>query len=296
MQFIESCKSAYAVAESTLLSGFFCYGKPQHRVRSAGTKTQKGVFMATKSSASEFGRDHGLIHEAVVTSRKAGWSADEWAKLAHSEETMRSIRGVLHKDSRIVINTMSLEEICRRLLMEVVRDGMMVLNTNIMNYESPAQFSKGEVAGMANLLEKLLSAEYVIDCDADPFIPDGWTVEEHRKGGQFNWDKEAQKDALYLDKGQENGKGIKEGNTLRKVLAGKLVLNANVLDYLLEKPYLIPEEWKNKTVFFWGTIYCDRYDNLCIRHLSWDGGRWDWDVFQLDCGWYDNNPAAVSAR
>ena len=47
------------------------------------------------SSASEFGKDHGLIHEAVVTGRKAGWGADEWAKLAHNEGLMLDIRGVL---------------------------------------------------------------------------------------------------------------------------------------------------------------------------------------------------------
>jgi len=47
------------------------------------------------SSASEFGKDHGLIHEAVVTGRKAGWGADEWAKLAHHEGLMRDVRKVL---------------------------------------------------------------------------------------------------------------------------------------------------------------------------------------------------------
>ena len=57
--------------------------------------------------------------------------------------------------------------------------------------------------------------------------------------------------ALHLDKGQQNGKWI-VGNALRKVLAGKPVLNANVLDYLLANSHLIPEEWKGKATFFWG--------------------------------------------
>lgn len=37
------------------------------------------------SSASEFGKDFGLISEAVVTGRKAGIGQAEWAKLAHDK-------------------------------------------------------------------------------------------------------------------------------------------------------------------------------------------------------------------
>ena len=35
--------------------------------------------------SSEFGLDHGLIHEAVVTGRKVGADSDFWAALAHGE-------------------------------------------------------------------------------------------------------------------------------------------------------------------------------------------------------------------
>lgn len=79
----------------------------------------------------------------------------------------------------------------------------------------------------------------VIDCDADPYVPDGWKVEEHQKGGQFKWD--ASQMQLFLAEGQKNGKRI-EGNKLRKELASQPVLNANVLDYMLAHPHLIPEE------------------------------------------------------
>ena len=58
--------------------------------------------------------------------------------------------------------------------------------------------------------------KHVIDCDANPFVPDGWKVEEHQKGGQLVWD--ASKVQLYLSDGQKNGKVI-EGNKLRKELA-----------------------------------------------------------------------------
>lgn len=47
------------------------------------------------SSASDFGRDHGLIHEVILTGRKAGWGHAEWARLAHNEELMRQFGDVL---------------------------------------------------------------------------------------------------------------------------------------------------------------------------------------------------------
>lgn len=52
-------------------------------------------------SASDFGKDLGLVHEAVVTGRKAGWGQKEWAQLAHDEEMMRRILSVLRGQAEI---------------------------------------------------------------------------------------------------------------------------------------------------------------------------------------------------
>ena len=138
--------------------------------------------------------------------------------------------------------------------------------------------------------------EHVIDCDAQPFVPDGWSVEEHQKGGAFKWDKETQKEAPYLSKGQAGSKYI-EGNKLRKELTDKStpVLNANVLDYLHANPHLIPEKWKGKYVFFWGTVYRDRDGPLCVRCLFWSGGRWLWSYHRLSRDFDGGDPAAVRA-
>lgn len=134
--------------------------------------------------------------------------------------------------------------------------------------------------------------EHLIDCDADPFCPDGWKVEEHKKSGKVKWTKELIE--LYLSAGQQNGKCI-QGHELRKELASKPVLNACVLDYLLAHLELIPEEWKGKYVFFWGTIYRYSADRLFVRVLYWRGGRWHWIYFWLGCDWHDDGPAALSA-
>ena len=146
--------------------------------------------------------------------------------------------------------------------------------------------------------------EHVIDCDADPFNPwakDGLTIEEHQKGGAYKWNKDTQKDAFYLSKGQAGGKCI-EGNKLRKELTDKStpVLNANVLDYLLANPHLIPEEWKRdgqgntRYLFFWGTLYRNRSGNhLCVRYLYWHDGRWNWSAHWLINVCYGFYPAAL---
>ncbi|MSU74806.1 hypothetical protein EXS57_03455, partial [Candidatus Kaiserbacteria bacterium] len=107
----------------------------------------------------------------------------------------------------------------------------------------------------------ITQVEHVIDCDANPFNPwanDGFTIEEHQKGGQWKFDPKQVE--FFLASGQKDGKVI-EGNKLRKELAKKSVFNANVLDYLLAHPELIPDEWKTdgngntRYIFFWGTVY-----------------------------------------
>lgn len=133
---------------------------------------------------------------------------------------------------------------------------------------------------------------YTIDCDANPYVPDGWKVEEHIKGGELRWNPDEVE--LYLcDKQKGN---VIEGNELCKLLKDKPVLNANVLDYLLANPQLIPEEWKGKAVFFWGTIYRNSDGRLCVRYLCWRGGRWDWSNYWLDFNFDDRNPAVLSCK
>jgi len=133
---------------------------------------------------------------------------------------------------------------------------------------------------------------HVIDCDANPYVPDGWKVEEHIKGGELRWNPDEVE--LYLCDEQKGGSI--EGNELRKKLKGQPVLNACVLDYLLANPQLIPEEWKGKAVFFWGTIY--RYSNgdLFVRYLYWYGEQWYWDFNWLDYNFDDYDPAARSCK
>lgn len=164
------------------------------------------------------------------------------------------------------------------------------------------ELTKGNTLGLfRNVLlghAEVKTLEHVINLNAGPFIPNGWSVEQHQQGGPFKWDPKAVE--LYLSEPQRKEKSI-EGNKLRKELENKAVLNANVLDYLLAHPNLIPEEWKkdekNRTryIFFWGTIYRSSYGCLYVRCLYWNDGRWHWSDDWLVRGWDVNDPAALRA-
>lgn len=149
-----------------------------------------------------------------------------------------------------------------------------------------------------DLLPSKDKTERTIDCDVAPFVPDGWKVEEHKKGGQFVFDPAKVK--LYLSPNQRGGKVI-EGNKLRKELANEPVLNANVLDYLLAHPGLIPVDWKKdeqgntRYIFFLGTIYRFSDGRLYVRCLYWNGDAWDWNNSWLSNDWDDHYPAALLA-
>jgi hypothetical protein len=121
--------------------------------------------------------------------------------------------------------------------------------------------------------------EHFIDCNADPLIFKGWEVENHQKSDQLKWDPK--KILLHLDETQKN-EGIR-GKDLRKKLKDTSVLNANVLDYLLANPHLIPDEWKDVSIciIFWGTIYRHPNGYVCVRFLNWDGISWYGGDFSL---------------
>jgi hypothetical protein len=146
--------------------------------------------------------------------------------------------------------------------------------------------------------------QYIIDCDARPFERSGLTVAPeseqipNRIRGQFVFDPT--KVRLHLSPNQQGGKCIK-GDNLKKELASEPVLPANVLDFVLANPHLIPEEWKKdengntRYIFFWGTIYRGSRGGLCVRYLCFHGGRWGWGDHWLDGDWRGSYPAALRA-
>lgn len=137
---------------------------------------------------------------------------------------------------------------------------------------------------------------FTIDFDAKTFIPVGWEVREedqlpNRVRGQVDWDPSKVK--LYFAPTQQGGNPI-QGHKLREELKDQPVYGAQMLDFLLANPQLIPEELKGEFWFFWDTIYRRSDGNLYVRCLDWHQGQWDWSYSGLGQIWDIQNPAAIS--
>lgn len=147
--------------------------------------------------------------------------------------------------------------------------------------------------GYATTIKPIL---HIIDCDADPYVPEGWEVVEHQRGGQFTWGPS--RVMPYYSLQQKRGESL-WGDELCKELKGKPVLNANVLDYLLANRHLIPEKLKEKMnghtfiLFFWGTIYRLPNTNLQVRGLGWSEGQWGEYSHWLGGSFRKDSPAAL---
>jgi hypothetical protein len=132
--------------------------------------------------------------------------------------------------------------------------------------------------------------KHIIDLEAMPTsLHDSWKIEEHQGKGRWEWNpKELE---LYLSAKQKIGRV--EGDKLRQRISHPL--NANVLDYLLKNPELIPDDWKGKYIFFWGTVYRDDGGGLHVRCIGWYSGGWRWSFQWLEGGWCRTDPAVVLA-
>ena len=137
-----------------------------------------------------------------------------------------------------------------------------------------------------------------IDCDTPSFIPKGLFI--HPKDqilgavrGLITFDPA--RVTLYLDEAQRRGRPF--GTTLAKRLAGKPLLPAQVLNHLLAHPELIPDAWKRiPCIYFWGTVYRDVDDGLCVRCLSWDVREWGSGLRSLSREFDSSRPAALLER
>lgn len=121
--------------------------------------------------------------------------------------------------------------------------------------------------------------KHIIDCDADPTTEpmERFLLFKHQKDGMLEWDPDDLE--LYPI---ERPDGYFEKWYGVRTKHDKKELNANVLDYLLEHPELIPDEWGGKEIFFCGTAWIaaedaenKNYDGtLMFRFLYGSKGCW----------------------
>lgn len=135
--------------------------------------------------------------------------------------------------------------------------------------------------------------------EIESHIGENWVIVEKLADGLY---VNGRKVNLYLSRRQQGGKHL-TGYELREEVTGKPVLNANLLDALMDNLHLIPENWKKddngniRYIFFWGTIYIyrDAYGDRYVRCLYFDGGRWVSRCDRLDYDWSSSYPAALRA-
>ena len=138
----------------------------------------------------------------------------------------------------------------------------------------------------------------IIDLSAPAMLPKewrekNWEVIEHIAGPtDFEWDPEKVKPWLSIQ--QEGDKRI-EGNTLLKEIRKRgPTFNANMLDWCLAHPNLVPEDWQ--MMFLWDTLYLNRPSgDQCVRYLCLDSRGPRWGYRWLNEYWYLRNPAAAPA-
>lgn len=99
---------------------------------------------------------------------------------------------------------------------------------------------------------------------------------------------------LHLEEAQREGSIM--GKDLLEKVEGRPVLNNVVLDFLVQNPLLIPDEWKKfDQILFCGTIlaYVLNANDPIIPCLRWIGGEWVADYCWLNIQFDANSPVAV---
>ena len=115
----------------------------------------------------------------------------------------------------------------------------------------------------------------IIDFDATPLsIPTGLSIrDEDQIASRFRgkWTFNYKDLRTYLS--EKQGRGFILGSDLKKDLEGQPVVGAQLLDFYLNKKnrHLIPQKYKWKMLFFWGTIYRDSKGTLYVPCMNWDG-------------------------
>lgn len=148
---------------------------------------------------------------------------------------------------------------------------------------------------MLAMLHTYEAAPGIVDLDADPFVPSGMRFEpdDHVRGGQRRF--AASELCLYQSQWQANG-----GQITGEALLGELdragMYNANLLDFLVARPHLIPLECDGYFVAFLGTIYTDGQGRRHVRVMYKDeDGEWTWMFVPVSLHFGGKNAVAVRA-
>lgn len=145
------------------------------------------------------------------------------------------------------------------------------------------------LTGLQALIEGGSSCKKIIDLDEDPLIPSTWHLVDHECGGLFEFGLAK---IRLASPGELGLQGRVKVDQLHEAVKGKGAFNANLLDWFLRKPNLrfIPEEWKEKSIYFFGTIYRSPSRTKLVRIMdverAWGCNFWrcNYDSFGREVG------------
>lgn len=154
--------------------------------------------------------------------------------------------------------------------------------------------------------------KHTVDLAKSPRFPSSDNAEVVKHDGKGFVKIELLDDSLYVDgklvtlflSEKQKGNSSVVGNKLRQELedGDQILLNSNVLDYLIDHPELFPEHWKKdengdtRYIFFWGSIFRDpSHGYLYVRALYWDDGGLYRFYSWLGNDWCRRRPSASVA-
>lgn len=123
--------------------------------------------------------------------------------------------------------------------------------------------AKRILSGEAQIVEK----SPTLQLDQPPMTPIGWRVESHDHTGIVEWKASS---LLFHPIGTEES-----WDAVMESVRFSFALNANALDFLLENPWLIPDDCPDH-VFFLGTKYRTEKDLEAVRYMVRTDIGWVW--------------------
>jgi hypothetical protein len=124
-----------------------------------------------------------------------------------------------------------------------------------------------------------------IDCSAKPLVPRGWRLLRHRRHGILEWD-ETKVSACWHER-HELGLMVSNKEFYGSLKKGT-ALNANPLDFLVDHPSRIPEDWREPMfgrpplILFPDTTYLNERRHVVVRCLYLDETN-DWTDGYVPC-------------
>lgn len=142
--------------------------------------------------------------------------------------------------------------------------------------------------------QPVLSEVRKIDLSASPYVPPGFELKDHQDQKLLKWNPFWNPGRFWFLSSIDLG--VDEKCTLSDVLMkvdNHHALNANMLDFYLQEPELIPKELKHCETIFPATRYTNCREVSLVRILYCNSGSWDWGWMKIEDKFREDHRIAV---